>query len=281
MSDKIEKIDSSLVQHGKSNNRIYLMHLSSSDAPHIVPKLESLAEEQGYTKIFAKVPSNAVQYFQNRKFFKEAYVPNFFNGQTGMYCMSKYFDPDRAEIELDDRLEIWKIIQLTKTKEKELDATPPEGITIREIDESEAEQLAQLFRAVFKSYPFPIFETDYIKKSMQDNVRYFGAFDSEKLIGACSAEINAKERNAEMTDFAVLPENRSNNIGLALLLNMEKAIRQLDIKILFTIARALSPGMNMTFAKAGYYFGGTLKNNTQIAGRIESMNVWYKTVQDK
>jgi len=44
----------------------------------------------------------------------------------------------------------------------------------------------------------------------------------------------------------------------------------------YTIARALSAGMNVTFARAGYDYGGTLTNNTNICGQIESMNVWYK-----
>ena len=34
--------------------------------------------------------------------------------------------------------------------------------------------------------------------------------------------------------------------------------------------------MNITFAKLGYDFGGTLTRNTQISGDLESMNVWYK-----
>ena len=44
----------------------------------------------------------------------------------------------------------------------------------------------------------------------------------------------------------------------------------------YTIARSLSAGMNITFAKLGYVFAGTLTNNTNISGKIESMNVWYK-----
>jgi hypothetical protein len=36
--------------------------------------------------------------------------------------------------------------------------------------------------------------------------------------------------------------------------------------------------MNITFAKAGYAYGGRLHNNTNIAGNIESMNVWYKSL---
>jgi len=48
------------------------------------------------------------------------------------------------------------------------------------------------------------------------------------------------------------------------------------IKTAYTIARAMSAGMNVTFSKTGYRFGGRLKNNTNISGNIESMNVWYK-----
>jgi hypothetical protein len=28
----------------------------------------------------------------------------------------------------------------------------------------------------------------------------------------------------------------------------------------------------------GYLFAGTLTNNTNISGKIESMNVWYKSL---
>jgi len=34
--------------------------------------------------------------------------------------------------------------------------------------------------------------------------------------------------------------------------------------------------MNITFAKAGYRYAGTLVNNTDISGTIESMNVWWR-----
>ncbi len=37
-------------------------------------------------------------------------------------------------------------------------------------------------------------------------------------------------------------------------------------------------GMNITFAKTGYTYAGTLINNTNISGRLESMNVWYKHI---
>jgi hypothetical protein len=57
---------------------------------------------------------------------------------------------------------------------------------------------------------------------------------------------------------------------------MEREMKRLGMLTTYTIARALSPGMNITFAKMGYNYAGTLKNNCNISGCIESMNVWYK-----
>jgi RimJ/RimL family protein N-acetyltransferase len=48
------------------------------------------------------------------------------------------------------------------------------------------------------------------------------------------------------------------------------------LKTAYTIARADSIGMNRVFEKCGYAHAGCLVNNTQIGGRIRSMNVWYK-----
>ncbi|HQA81666.1 MAG TPA: hypothetical protein PLV96_12800 [Methanoregulaceae archaeon] len=47
-------------------------------------------------------------------------------------------------------------------------------------------------------------------------------------------------------------------------------------KLAYTIARAKSYSINITFARGGYEYGGLLPNNTNISGTIEDMNVWYK-----
>jgi hypothetical protein len=59
---------------------------------------------------------------------------------------------------------------------------------------------------------------------------------------------------------------------------MEKEMQQKGIKMAYTIARAVSVGMNIVFAKLGYTYGGRLKNNTNISGEVESMNIWYKAI---
>ena len=83
-------------------------------------------------------------------------------------------------------------------------------------------------------------------------------------------------QNVEMTDFATLPEALGHGLALSLLETMESAMCRRNMHTAHTIARARSPGMNITFSKAGYTFAGTLINNTNISGGIESMNVWYK-----
>jgi RimJ/RimL family protein N-acetyltransferase len=51
------------------------------------------------------------------------------------------------------------------------------------------------------------------------------------------------------------------------------------VRTAYTISRADSYGMNRVFKKMGYRYAGQLVKNTQIGGRIRSMNVWYKRIQ--
>jgi len=56
---------------------------------------------------------------------------------------------------------------------------------------------------------------------------------------------------------------------------------ELGIKTVYTIARLNSIPMNVTFLKRGYKYGGTLINNTNISGKIESMNVLYNYLSEE
>ena len=42
------------------------------------------------------------------------------------------------------------------------------------------------------------------------------------------------------------------------------------------MARSLSYGMNIAFSKMGYNYSGTVINNANISGAIESLNIWHK-----
>ncbi|MEJ2054291.1 MAG: putative beta-lysine N-acetyltransferase, partial [Calditrichaceae bacterium] len=152
------------------------------------------------------------------------------------------------------------------------------GLKIKILDENNIDDLAELYKAVFKTYPFPIFDKDFLKDTMLSHIVYFGIYDKHQLIAAASSEMDISSRNAEMTDFATLPDYRGHNLSVNLLKEMEAEMRLRKMITLYTIARSHSPGMNITFAKLNYIYSGTLVNNTNISGKIESMNIWYKSL---
>lgn len=142
----------------------------------------------------------------------------------------------------------------------------------------DAENMSRIYKAVFPTYPFPITRPQYLIETMHSHIVYFGAEYDHHLAALASSEMNSDNQNVEMTDFATLPRYRGRNLSVVLLKKMESVMQNQGIKTAYTIARAVSAGMNITFAKAGYIYSGTLVNNTNISGNIESMNVWYKTL---
>jgi len=146
------------------------------------------------------------------------------------------------------------------------------------LGEKDVDAITEVYKMVFRSYPFPIHDPNYIRKTMRDHIRYFGIRDGGALVALSSAEMDPAAKNAEMTDFATLPQARGRGTAYHLLRAMEQEMKTQGIKTLYTIARLNSLPMNKTFLKHGYAYSGTLINNTNIAGNIESMNVLYKHV---
>ncbi len=277
MEDVVQKIGNSTLHHGKKSNRIYLMKLDESDLSGISHKLDRLAEKNLYTKIVAKIPCKFKNIFLENGYEQEAFIPKFYNGYGDGCFVCKYFDEQRKENVLNS--ECKEILQIAQKKDvPDVKKSLEKGYVCRRANENDIPSIVNLYRAVFKSYPFPIFEEKYIIQTMKENVIYFGIWNEEKLVALSSIEMDKQNCNAEMTDFAVLNEYRGNGFALYLLEEMEKNFSRLNIKTAFTIARAKSAGMNITFAKKGYIYAGTLVNNTDIAGQIESMNVWYKNI---
>ncbi|NQU41493.1 MAG: putative beta-lysine N-acetyltransferase [Lentisphaerae bacterium] len=276
MSDTLEQIGNSRIQHGPDNDRIYLMKLDPTDLPGVIDFLDNLASEKGYTKIFAKVPEPCASEFVRHGYRREGMIPKFYSGETSATFLGNFIDP-AWEITLQ-RDEIETIIVLAQSKNRTPIKRLPDGYALRPAVEADVEELAKVYRQVFASYPFPIHDPDYLIETMRSHVCYFVAEKDGKIAAASSGEMDKENGNAEMTDFASLPEHLGNGLAVHLLQFMEPEMKKHGMATLYTIARAISPGMNITFAKCGYIFGGTLINNTQISGSIESMNLWYRSV---
>lgn len=278
MQDKVEKLGDSFIQHGKFNDRIYLMKLADQDYPGIVKRLDDLAQQNNYTKIFAKVRNKHLKKFLSDDYKQEAYIPDFYADGEKAFFLGKFLDNKRKKIANQERID--KVIQVAKGKSKIKNSPHLDPqFDYRIVEKADAEDMVKVYKQVFPTYPFPIHDPDYIRKTMDDNLIYFSIWKDEELIALSSSEMDREEKNVEMTDFATLPKYRGNSFALFLLDKMEGKMEQLGIDTFYTIARSVSFGMNITFAKMGYKYTGTLKNNTNISGNIESMNVWYKNYQ--
>jgi putative beta-lysine N-acetyltransferase len=277
MYDKVETIGKgTVIQHGDVNKRIYLMSLDERDCPGIIQLLNDLARKTNYTKIFCKVPVWATPLFISNGFFVEAHIPGFYKGTADVFFVSKFLNSDRLmEIETDQLENLSRMLFDTDPKE-DRDVKKQKKFRIRKLGNSDVDAITDLYREVFLSYPFPIHNPGYILKTMKDNVQYFGIEKKEELVAISSAEVDEQGKNAEMTDFATRPDYRGNNLSVRLLKRMQSEMKKQGIKTLYTIARLNSAAMNKTFLKFDYTYAGTLIKNTNIAGKIESMNVYYK-----
>ncbi|BAI61990.1 GCN5-related N-acetyltransferase family protein [Methanocella paludicola SANAE] len=275
MRDIIMRLGQSVVQHGNHNDRIYVMRLAKDDMPRIVHRLYDMALENSYSKIFVKVPGYALDTFIKAGYGIEAYVPGFFNGIEGGYFMAKYTDWTRS---VDKRSGLLENVLAEAKAFSEWFKVPAlkEHFTFHTADPDDAKELAGLYRRTFSTYPFPIMDAEYIKKSMGENVKYYFMCMKGRMVGAASAEMDHEQKNVEMTDFATLEGHRSKGISAFLLKKMEESMAAEGMKLSYTIARATSYPMNKVFSRAGYAYGGRLVNNTNICGAYESMNVWYK-----
>ncbi|MBO8093598.1 MAG: putative beta-lysine N-acetyltransferase [Prosthecochloris sp.] len=272
--DIIEQMDGATLQHGPDNDRIYLMSIGQADPQQLAEQLKTLAEEKGYTKIVAKIPASAEKAFLGKGYEKEAAIPGFYNGREAALFMCFYPDPSRKLAK--DADEIDSIITLARNMKDKPCPQLPTDMEIITCGPEHAREMSSIYKQVFPTYPFPIHDPGYIRETMQSHIRYFGILCNNRLVALASSEMDRENRNVEMTDFATLPGYRGQSLAILLLERMEQNMQNEGIRTAYTIARAASPGMNITFSRAGYAFSGTLVNNTNISGGIESMNVWYR-----
>ena len=275
MPDVIEKISHSIVQHGPVNRRIYLMKLDERDMPSILPSLEQLAQDKGYEKIFVKTPARHKDVFALAGYEQEASIPHFFKGREDAVFMAKYFSAARSRV--DNRQDIIEVLALAHGSDPDRSSHSPDHFfRVEKCQPEDALEMSQVFKEVFETYPFPIFDPQYLIDSIHRHVTYFCIRKDNRIVALAAADIDPVNQAAEMTDFATLSEYRRQGMAGCLLNAMDAEMKQQGIQTAFSIARSLSAGMNITFVKSGYRYGGTLGNNTYIAGRIESMNIWYK-----
>lgn len=274
-TDFLLPIGKSLIQHGYYNNRIYLINIHPHDIESVLKRINYLQLVYSYEKIILKVPKGFSRDFITPDTRIEATIPGYFQGVDDAVFLSRFFSAERADEQTYYRIQ--KNIQnCTDNSLSSIQKDYSPSVIIREATYPDIPGICSLYQRVFETYPFPIKEPQYLKKIMDSGIPFFIAETSMGIIAAGSCEIDSYASAVEMSDLAVDPRFRGFGLSKSVLTIMEEKMRNMKVKTAFTICRAEPIQINRLFSRFGYQYGGTLIKNTNICGKFESMNVWYK-----
>jgi putative beta-lysine N-acetyltransferase len=260
------------------NGRVRVIDHRASDPAGLAKALLKLAEARGLSKVYLKARPADAAGLTGAGFVDEGAIEGFFNGVT-CRVLSAFLDPERAESSATPE-EKQVLAELIERPVPTLNLELPPGYTSAFAGPGEAAELAALYKDVFGSYPFPIFDPEYLRKVMKTHVVFRIVRDHEgRLVAAASAETAPELGNAEMTDFATLPSERGKRLAMFLLEGLELEMSDRGIRNLYTLARSSIIGMNKVFHHLGYRFTGRLVKNCYIGGRFEDMLCWCKRIE--
>ena len=232
-----------------------------------------VARNYKYEKIWGFVAPDIYEKLANIGFVREGILDGYYEDMPGI-AVAFYLTENRSISKFPD-IENTIVQKSLLQKDKDVPALPA-GYDIRMAGIEDASEISNLFKSVFATYPTPVSSAEDIINSMESNVYYSCITKNNKIVAISSADIDFMHQVAEMTDCAVLPDYRGKGLVAILLRFLETKIQRLKLRSLYTLARATSAPMNMTFARLNYSFTGRLVNNCHIAGDWEDMNLWVK-----
>lgn len=258
------------------NRRIKIIKFLGS-VEDLLLHLHPTIEKYNTTKLIYISPKKHIKEFKDKGFIMEAKIDGFYNGVTG-YILSKFIGLKRKmTIYTPEEEEV--LIKAREYINKKYTYKEESKFTIRTANKNDAKELAMLYDKVFKTYPTPMDNENFIKRSMDQNVLFKIVLYENKIISSASADMDLNNLNAEMTDCVTLPEYRGKDLMGKLLYKLEEELVKNNFKVLYSIARAISLGMNIVFSKHNYKYSGRLVNNCNICGRFEDMNMWVKNLK--
>ncbi len=236
--------------------------------------INEYVEKHQFSKIIFFAKSDQWGLLLNKGYELEAVMKGYFNGRD-CYAMTFYKGLDRRKSHywIDENDILYSIFK--KGRHSNL-MTIPAAFQFRKGEQKDAEQLANLYSQVFNIYPTPLNKSEYIKKQMKATSHFYIVEHNQKIVSAASADLNSSFQHAELTDCATLPEYRRYGLIKKLIILHEEELINRDIYCAFSIARALSYGMNAVLYQLGYEYGGRMTNNCYIFDKMEDMNVWTK-----
>ncbi|MFM1651474.1 putative beta-lysine N-acetyltransferase [Brevibacillus sp. B_LB10_24] len=263
----------------KQNKRVKLLRYRPEGLDALHAEMERIALAERLTKCIVYAAKADVEKLQSLGYTLEGRIDGFDLGRNA-YMMARFLSEERAVSAAADLAE--EVLQASLAKAKAGAAAAsglPDGYRQREAVEADAEELARLYGIVFATYPTPMDDPAYVRKTMQENTHYTVVECGGKIVCAASAEVSPEYGSVEFTDCATHPDHLGRGLLQPLFYTLEAKMEQIGIYYLYTLTRAQSHGMNITAAKHGFAYRGRLINNCTIYSGFEDMNIWVKPLR--
>ncbi|MDM5316361.1 putative beta-lysine N-acetyltransferase [Fictibacillus sp. b24] len=241
---------------------------------HLVIWLEEEVIKNNFNKVIVKSRYEDTALWIQQGYIYEGEFTKYFNGAPAI-AMCKYFTNERRNSQywLDEDNLLKGVMKLPQGASQ---SPFPEKYSLRMADVQDAKSLAELYGEVFEVYPTPMDNPEYVLKMIQSGTLFCVVEHEKKIVSAASADVNSTYHNAEITDCATLSNHRKFGLMKHLVDQLEKELFNRSIYCSYSIARALSFGMNAVFYQKGYVYKGRLANNCKIFDKYEDMNIWVK-----
>ena len=278
MIEKIETIEGTLVYHGNMHNRIYFPEGNLVDLNSLLPKMKNLAKTKNYEKILSKAPESSMNVFKSNGYEVEAKIPGLYNGTIDGYFLADYVRKERQQ---NDKKSIKTIasvkkIALAANKPKtDSHMLLPSNLKIKKLASKDFDALEELHKKAYKYHPNQIKNNSHFTELAAMDHLFYGLYEDEELLVSTTLAIHTNEANMEIVDFVTHPNYRGQNLSYFLVQDIKEQMANFECKTMYTMVRATSYGLNITFSKHGFSFAGTLTNNCVVRDTMESMNVWY------
>ncbi|AOR23388.1 putative beta-lysine N-acetyltransferase [Clostridium taeniosporum] len=257
------------------NKRVKIIDLNNISIENI-KKIIHFSLKENLSKILCNSNVECLKTFFQAGFDLEGKIEGYFKGKDA-FLISYFVNNNRRFYNNIDKknLILDKCLDLKNTYKYNSNNT---AYHIRNANENDIEEMIKLFSNVFSTYPSPVYDEEFLRQTMNKKVLYKVATDNDKIIAIASADMDKENLNAEITDCATDPEYRGKGLLSDIVYLLELDLKDKGFIALYSLARAINPGINFVLSKHNYKFRGKLINNCNICGNFEDMNVWVKNI---
>ena len=238
-------------------------------------ELINRTRDRGASKLIVYAVPGGHDGWRDLGFVFEGTIEGYFPDHVDAKIWSRFSGGERAvERDVEEHEETIRIATACAATSATLD----EAFISDVAGPEDADEIASLMSRIFPDYPEPI-SSQWVVRSIGEETRRFriSRDGSGRIVASASAEIDHRNRSAELTDCATDPDARGRGLMRYLLQELEGDVSRLwGITDLYTLARADEVAMNCAFAKLGYHYTGRLVNNCRMPNGWESMNIWCR-----